>query len=206
MIGKYIFQVGGGSTKGLAPFITSVKLRSMQTILPDIICTKSWVPIYQSRGLLYLTYLAYLRIWLFFIQILKCLVFNVFGVFTYLRIFASKILKCPVFSVFGVFTYLRFLQNFKVPRYSYSFGPLLVITLPGHHLGDIQAGSSSAMDSGAMLAMNITWQHLVHPSQFYSYSFSRNLKSWNQINQIRKYAKYAKYGALWNLDGKISNT
>ena len=69
----------------------------------------------------------------FFIQILKCLVFNVFGVFTYLRIFASKILKCPVFSVFGVFTYLRFLQNFKVPRYSYSFGPLQVITLPGHH-------------------------------------------------------------------------
>ena len=113
----------------------------------------------------------------FFIQILKCLVFNVFGVFTYLRFFASKILKCPVFSVFGVFTYLRFLQNFKVPRYSYSFGPLQVITLPGHHLGDIQAGSSSAMDSGAMLAMNITWQHLVHPSQFYSYSFSRNLKS-----------------------------
>ena len=90
----------------------------------------------------------------FFIQILKCLVFNVFGVFTYLRIFASKILKCPVFSVFGVFTYLRFLQNFKVPRYSYSFGPLQVITLPGHHLGDIQAVSSSAVEAGQIRSKN----------------------------------------------------
>ena len=60
-----------------------------------------------------------------------------------------------------------------MPRNSYSFGPLQVITLPGHHLGDIQAGSSPAMDFGAMLAMNRTWQHLVHPSQVFSYSFGR---------------------------------
>ena len=119
----------------------------------------------------------------FFIQILKCLVFNVFGVFTYLRFF--KILKCPVFSVFGVFTYLRFFKISKCPVFSV-FGVftylrfykiskwlvthilLLVIALPGHHQGDVQAGSSSATDSGAMLSINITRQHLVYLSQCYS--------------------------------------
>ena len=126
---------------------------------------------------------TYLR---FFIQILKCLVFNVFGVFTYLTFF--KILKCPVFSVFGVFTYLRFFKISKCPVFSV-FGVftyfrfyktkwlvthilLLVIALPGHHQGDVQAGSSSATDSGAMLAINIMRQHSVHLSQCYSYCWS----------------------------------
>ena len=106
---------------------------------------------------------TYLR---FFIQILKCLVFNVFGVFTYLRFF--KILKCPVFSVFGVFTYLRF---YKISKWLVTHILLLVIALPGHHQGDVQAGSSSASDSGAMLAINITRQHLVQLCQCYSYPF-----------------------------------